>query len=126
MRIIRVIGRHPQLTTSPENTGDNLKRTRLDEAALMVPELWPRIREKHKDPRQAGIWQSPQNAQRVIHMNTDIGHTAGTHLRKQLCDTIFEGLASNKTGRGVQPRLLHKMLTPTKPHLEGKVSSPWE
>ena len=50
----------------------------------------------------------------------------GAHLREQLCDTIFEGLTANKTGRGVQPRLRHKMLTPSKPHLEGKVSSPGE
>ena len=46
LRIIGMIGRYPQLTTAPENTGDNLKRTRLYEAALVVPELWPRIRKQ--------------------------------------------------------------------------------
>lgn len=113
-----MISGDPQLSAGFQDTRDIIKRPQLDEPPLVVAELWPGIRKKHENHRQAGIGQSLEDLTRIIRTNPHIRQPMFTHPRQQLGDAVLERLAADEAGVGMNFRLRRQVLATAEPDLE--------
>src|SRR5690242_1690223 len=118
--VIHDVGRDPKLAALAQQTRDLNQIFRADEAALVMPHLWPWVGKQEIECAETSVWQSRQYFARVAHVQTYVRHLLIDDLSNELRGAVDERLAADEAPIGMQLRLRGEMLAAAKANLERK------
>mgnify|MGYP003694701087 CR=1 FL=1 len=121
---IAIVGRKTQFGTIRHDPRQGVERPPGQDAAPLMAPLRPRIGKQDEDTadrrrRKRGDQQPP-----IIGENSDIFDAAALDPREQLCDPVFEYLATDQTDLGMTLCLVSEVLPAAKPDLNPDRPSP--
>ena len=94
--VIRVVARQAELRAWLQHARERIEERRLDQAALVVAGLGPRVGEQHESARDRGGRETVEERSRVVVPDPDIGEVPVTDMAEQRDDAILVGLAADQ------------------------------
>jgi len=116
--IAGIVRRDAQFGAICQNAGKRRQGSRRNDAPLVMPGLWPGVREKHESALNRGLRQGGQQQPCIVAEQPDITETRPIYIGQQTRNAIDKRLAADKTDFRVFPCLPGQMLTGAKSDFE--------